>query len=310
MAGNKVSPFVATYTSFSGADLVVSFANNVIGELQQISWAIQREKVPVFTLGSPNPRSFSRGKRGIAGSLVIATFDHDALMKCIKDIWDQIAPDNMFTAAGNSAKGKSEDFSAALDLLKWNAAAQKAGTTDAPSGVDLNALKTAMDTAIAAYNASPSAALKTAMDTATAAYNAAIVSGARNTYASGAGEFGTAYNSNTPANMQVNVQGGIVVPPGFTTITKANLQYADQCPPFDVSLTFANEYGQAAFMKIYDLELLNEASGVSVDSVVMEKNYTWVARNLSPLYRGIYTRDSSGSIINVDTAGNPITNNT
>lgn len=38
------SPTISTLTSFSGADLVVSFANQVIGELQQISWAIQREK--------------------------------------------------------------------------------------------------------------------------------------------------------------------------------------------------------------------------------------------------------------------------
>lgn len=35
------SPTISTLTSFSGADLVVSFANQVIGELQQISWAIK-----------------------------------------------------------------------------------------------------------------------------------------------------------------------------------------------------------------------------------------------------------------------------
>lgn len=55
------SPTLNTLTSFSGADLVVTFANQVIGELQQISWAVQREKAPVFTLGSPDARSFSRG---------------------------------------------------------------------------------------------------------------------------------------------------------------------------------------------------------------------------------------------------------
>ena len=55
------SPTINTLTSFSGSDLVVSFANQVIGELQQISWAIEREKAPVFTLGSSDARSFSRG---------------------------------------------------------------------------------------------------------------------------------------------------------------------------------------------------------------------------------------------------------
>ena len=38
------SKFIKTYTSFSGADLVVSFGPVVIGELQQITWAVQREK--------------------------------------------------------------------------------------------------------------------------------------------------------------------------------------------------------------------------------------------------------------------------
>lgn len=35
------SPTINTLTSFSGADLVVSFADQVIGELQQLSWAIK-----------------------------------------------------------------------------------------------------------------------------------------------------------------------------------------------------------------------------------------------------------------------------
>ena len=35
------SPTINTLTSFSGADLVVSFANQVVGELQSISWAIK-----------------------------------------------------------------------------------------------------------------------------------------------------------------------------------------------------------------------------------------------------------------------------
>lgn len=33
----------------------------------------------MFTFGDPNPRSFSRGKRGVAGSLTFTVFDRDAL---------------------------------------------------------------------------------------------------------------------------------------------------------------------------------------------------------------------------------------
>jgi len=47
MAGATNQEYTRTLTSFSGADLIVSFGKRVIGELQQITWNIQREKVPV-----------------------------------------------------------------------------------------------------------------------------------------------------------------------------------------------------------------------------------------------------------------------
>ena len=47
MATQTNQEYTRTLTSFSGADLIVSFGKHVIGELQQITWAITREKVPV-----------------------------------------------------------------------------------------------------------------------------------------------------------------------------------------------------------------------------------------------------------------------
>ena len=41
----------------------------------------------------------SRGKRGLAGSMVFAVFDHDALVSALQTVWDDIAPSAMFTAA-------------------------------------------------------------------------------------------------------------------------------------------------------------------------------------------------------------------
>ena len=72
---NSVSTFTKTYNSFSGVDMVCTFGRKVIGELQGISYTIQREKAPIYTMGSADPRSFSRGKRGIAGSVVFHVFD-------------------------------------------------------------------------------------------------------------------------------------------------------------------------------------------------------------------------------------------
>lgn len=73
------SDYSQTYTSFSGADIVATFGGIIIGELQSITYSVTREKAPIYTMGNPNPRAFSRGKRGIAGSLVFTVFDRDSL---------------------------------------------------------------------------------------------------------------------------------------------------------------------------------------------------------------------------------------
>jgi hypothetical protein len=77
--------FTKTYNSFSGVDMVATFGGKVIGELQGISFTVQREKAPIYTMGDADPRSFSRGKRGIAGSIVFTVFDRSALLEVMKD---------------------------------------------------------------------------------------------------------------------------------------------------------------------------------------------------------------------------------
>jgi sporulation protein YlmC with PRC-barrel domain len=78
MSGTQ-SVYTKTYTSFSGADIMATFNGKVVGELQAITYSVTREKAPIYVMGDPNPKSFSRGKRGIAGSLVFTVFDRDAL---------------------------------------------------------------------------------------------------------------------------------------------------------------------------------------------------------------------------------------
>lgn len=77
--------FTKTYNSFSGVDMIATFGGKVIGELQGISYTVQREKAPIYTMGQADPRSFSRGKRGIAGSLVFTVFDRSALLEAMRD---------------------------------------------------------------------------------------------------------------------------------------------------------------------------------------------------------------------------------
>ena len=63
-----------------------------------------------------------------------------------------------------------------------------------------------------------------------------------------------------------------------------NPYYDDEVPPFDITVSFANEYGQEAALVIYGCEILNEANGFSIDSVLSQKACTFVARHVAPMH--------------------------
>lgn len=188
----QLSRFTDTYTTFSGADIVASFGGVTIGSLSGITWSVTREKAPIYTMGSPNPRSFSRGKRGIAGSLIFTVFDRPSLYQMLlKHIDDPSV--KYFTRSSNVLPG---------------------------------------------------------YDTSGAVTHRGI----------------------TPSDTQT------------LDVVSAFPYYADQIPPFDITITFANEYGQAAVRSIYGVELLNEGSGASMDDIVIEETMTWVGRDVGPMY--------------------------
>jgi len=82
--GTSLSSYTQTFNSFSGADMHVMFHDQLVGELQGLSYTVTREKAPLYTMGSADPRAFSRGKRGIAGSLIFLTFDRSALLATLR----------------------------------------------------------------------------------------------------------------------------------------------------------------------------------------------------------------------------------
>lgn len=99
VGGNLESPITQSYNSFAGADYRCSIGPYQFAELQGISYSVTREKAPIYTMGSPDPRAYARNKRGIAGSLVWINFDRHALLalfyhahgKFVADI-DEIRP--------------------------------------------------------------------------------------------------------------------------------------------------------------------------------------------------------------------------
>lgn len=182
MADLTTSAYTRTYTSFSGVDIVATLANQQIGTMQGISYSITREKAPCYVMGQADPASFSRGKRGIAGSMVFILFDRHALY--------QIIQNSLYVAHSNENAVRQADFGLA------------------PVPIDQ------IDPNATAFLATPT--------------------------------------------------------------------YADQIPPFDISLSGANELGQIMSMSILAAEILNEGSGISIDDIVNEMAFTYVAQRVIP----------------------------
>jgi hypothetical protein len=223
----NMEEYTRTFTSFSGSDIVATFNGRIIGELQAISYSVAREVAPVYTMGSADARSFSKGKRGISGSLVFVQFDRDALMDEMRKSY-----------AGAPAMAKFQTF-------KTNVGNQFGNT-----GLEDQ-----------------------------------ILNGLKSTSATGANTYGI----NTWDEQMTKLGYS-----GTKEFDDANLvdfftpEYADQLMPFNISISMANEAGQRAGMEIYGIQLLNEASGFSVDDVITAKAYTFVARKI----KGIEAKDS------------------
>jgi hypothetical protein len=198
--------YTKTYTTFGGSDITATFNGKVIGELQAITYSITREKVPVYTMGSAEPRSFSRGKRGIAGNLVFVTFNRDALL---------------------------EELSDGPEVQKYQA--NEFQRTNGESGP-------MQFTSIEEWDAHMS-----------------------NLAGGGANSNGT--TGKTPADL----------------VSKYKARYADELLPFDITITFANEYGNMASTVLYGVELLNEGTGYSIDAPTSERAYTFVCRSVETM---------------------------
>ena len=139
MASMTTAEYTKTYSTFGGCDIVPVFNGKVIGEIQAITYSITREKVPVYTMGSAEPRSFSRGKRGIAGNLVFISFNRDALLAELGDITisKYKANDAAFLADKNAAQFISiEQWDAYMsDLASNKDTAGQVGTIGATNNL-------------------------------------------------------------------------------------------------------------------------------------------------------------------------------
>lgn len=58
---------------------------------------------------------------------------------------------------------------------------------------------------------------------------------------------------------------------------------ADMLPPFDISISFAHETGTFSKMKIFGVSIVDEGQTMSIDDMVTEQTYTFMARGIQPM---------------------------
>jgi len=188
---------VASYTTFAGSDIKAAFGNVEVGNLQGLSVSVNREVRPIFVMGNEDAVSFSRGKRGIAGSIILNTFDRHALGHILtEEAWIH---DKKHNDLGT-------DRSAVLNA---------SNLTDEQ------------------------------LENATATSDLAI-------------QFEQLGNQSTKRP-----------------------EYADELPPFEITLVARNSFGHGMYMTIHNVILISEGTGVSVDDATQESQLTFVATGVT-----------------------------
>ena len=107
-----------TYSSYSGVDIRVVINGRPVGSMQALSYAIQREKAPIYVMGSVDPISYSRGKRGIAGTMISLLLDkHFIYSDNFENEKAYLDKDEIFDPVATSGRGGGDENAARLNNL-------------------------------------------------------------------------------------------------------------------------------------------------------------------------------------------------
>ncbi len=69
----------------------------------------------------------------------------------------------------------------------------------------------------------------------------------------------------------------------------------DQLPPMDITIAFANEYGQVSRMGIFGVEFLTEGTTMSIEDIMTENVCNYVARDFDPMRKVAQRKIDEGS---------------
>ena len=89
----------------------------------------------------------------------------------------------------------------------------------------------------------------------------------------------------------------------FLGLQSVGATYHDQLPPFNVTISAANEYGHVCRMVIKNVEIMNAGSGMSIDDITTDESCTFVATEVIPWSNQANVRFN----VPIDNTNNPTT---
>jgi hypothetical protein len=258
-----------TYTSYSGVDIRVIINGAQVGSMQALSYAIQREKAPIYVMGSVDPISYSRGKRGIAGTMISLMMDTHILMSpSFTGEYYLGDSDEIFPMVGAGGEGNGIGGSAGTNTTVLN----NVSNESISGGVNLTTLGKSQSVS--------------------STVTGGAIGSSNETFTGGEGSVGANASGAYQRNV-TNFRSYDVTALG-NNYRVAPVFYVDQILPFDIAIVAANEYGQSAQMRLYGCEILNEGSGFSIDDIVIENQMTYVCRTILP-WRTFDLQDIKGA---------------
>lgn len=67
----------------------------------------------------------------------------------------------------------------------------------------------------------------------------------------------------------------------------------DEMPPFDINVSFLNEYGQSATLNIYGVHIMSEGQTMSIEDMITENTMQYIAMDIDLMDYGVGTGEDS-----------------
>jgi hypothetical protein len=288
--------------SFSGADLKAIINMNgktrVLGELQTLSFSVHRDKAPVRALGHTYVKGYTRGPLTIGGSLVFTLFNSSVLRDFYYYSIQNPEKKNIdYLARDIKSEYQSELTDKINDLDdKYETKYQDLiGLLPESDKLEISKIENKIN------ELERQKSLNNLLNTNTTNYGSRIIDTKISTLQSELNVLKNNLIKNLPEYQQEELQ----IKSNLKTQTEQDYINAlqeildnndsptklltSQIPPFDIIITFNNEYldgfGNVQFSKgaklvLFGVDIIDEGQVNSIEDMIIENTFSFVARNV------------------------------